>query len=169
MNHPNFAPILSLEEFSDIRESLEGSLVLTSGGYDPIHPGHLSCIVDSKNYGDYLIVLVNGDWFLDHKKGRHLMNLKIRSEIVAAIRGVDFVVPFEIENDLTVNVALETIVPDVFTKGGDRVDAQTIPEWDICEANDIEIVTGVGDSKGHSSSNLLEDWYEHRIRLFMKA
>ncbi len=97
------------------------------------------------------------------------MDLKTRSEIIAAIRGVDFVVPFEIENDLTVSVALEAIAPDVFTKGGDRGDAQTIPEWDVCVDKDIEIVTGVGDSKIHSSSNILEDWYEHRLRLFMKA
>lgn len=169
MSQVNFAPIMTLEEFAQIRDTLRGTLILTSGGYDPIHPGHISCIVDSKNHGDLLVVVVNGDWFLDHKKGKHFMDLKTRSEIVSAIRGVDFVVPFEIEDDTTVNVALETIVPDVFTKGGDRVDAETIPEWDTCVANGIEIVTGVGDSKTHSSSNILEDWYEHRLRLFMKA
>ena len=167
MNQPNFAPIMGLEEFAAMRDSIDGTLVFTSGGYDPIHPGHLSCIVDSKTYGDYLVVVVNGDWFLDYKKGRHFMELKTRAEIVAAVRGVDFVVPFEIENDVTVNVALEAISPDVFTKGGDRVDAQTIPEWDTCAVNGIEIVTGVGDSKVHSSTNILEDWYETRLRLFM--
>jgi len=169
MSEVNFAPIMTLEEFAEIRNTLEGTLILTSGGFDPLHPGHISCIVDSKRYGDLLVVVVNGDWFLDHKKGRHLMDLKTRSEVVSAIRGVDFVVPFEIEQDLTVNVALETIVPDIFTKGGDRADAATIPEWDTCAANGIEVITGVGDSKVHSSSNILEDWYEHRLRLFMKA
>jgi cytidyltransferase-like protein len=169
MNPLSFAPIMNLEEFTEIRDSLEGTLILTSGGYDPIHPGHISCIVDSKQYGDLLVVVVNGDWFLDHKKGKHFMNLQMRSEIVSAIKGVDFVVPFEIENDTTVNVALETILPDVFTEGGDRSDIETIPEWDICEANGIEIITGVGDSKIHSSSNILEDWYNRRLRLFMDA
>lgn len=169
MNKVNFAPIMSLEDFAEIRDGLEGTLILTSGGYDPIHPGHISCIVDSKQHGDLLVVVVNGDWFLDRKKGRRLMDLKTRSEIVSAIRGVDFVVPFEIEDDPTVNVALETIIPDVFTKGGDRADPETIPEWDVCVANGIEIVTGVGDSKVHSSSNILEDWYEHRLNIFMKA
>jgi cytidyltransferase-like protein len=169
MSEINFAPIMTLEEFAEIRNTLKGTLVLTSGGYDPLHPGHISCIVDSKRHGELLVVVVNGDWFLDHKKGKHFMDLKTRSEIVSAIRGVDFVVPFEIEEDLTVNVALETIVPDIFTKGGDRADAATIPEWDTCTANNIEVVTGVGDSKSHSSSNILEDWYEHRLRLFMDA
>jgi len=158
---------MTLEEFAQIRDDLEGTLILTSGGYDPLHPGHISCIVDSKSHGDLLVVVVNGDWFLDRKKGKHFMDLKTRSEIVSAIRGVDFVVPFEIENDTTVSVALEAIAPDIFTKGGDRLDATTIPEWDTCVANGIEIVTGVGDSKTHSSSNILEDWYEHRLRLFM--
>ena len=167
MSQVNFAPIMTLEEFAEIRNDLEGTLILTSGGYDPLHPGHISCIVDSKSHGDLLVVVVNGDWFLDHKKGKHFMDLKTRSEIVSAIRGVDFVVPFEIEKDNTVNVALEAIVPDIFTKGGDRLDATTIPEWDTCVANGIEIVTGVGDSKTHSSTNILEDWYEHRLRLFM--
>jgi len=167
MSEVNFAPILTLEEFAPIRNNLEGSLILTSGGYDPIHPGHISCIVDSKTHGDYLVVVVNGDWFLDYKKGKHFMDLKTRSEIVSAIRGVDFVIPFEIEDDLTVNEALKVIHPDVFTKGGDRMDVDTIPEWEVCNDYGIRIVTGVGDSKTHSSTNILEDWYEHRLRLFM--
>lgn len=162
----DLASIVTLEEFAVLRDSIEGTVVLTSGGYDPIHPGHISCIVDSKNYGDVLVVVVNGDWFLNHKKGRRFMDLKARCEIVAALRGVDYVIPFEIEDDLTVNVALQTIVPDFFTKGGDRNESN-IPEWDTLVDNGIELITGVGDSKVHSSSNLLEDWYEHRLRLFM--
>ena len=164
----NFAPIIPLEDFAAVRDAIKGSLIVTSGGYDPIHPGHISCIVDSKNYGDVLAVVVNGDWFLDYKKGKAFMDLATRCEIVSAIRGVDYVIPFEIENDQTVCKALETIRPDVFTKGGDRVDASTIPEWDTCQEHDIEIITGVGDSKVHSSSNILEDWYQARISLFMK-
>lgn len=162
----NFAPIISLKEFATIRDSIDGELIVTSGGYDPIHPGHISCIVDSKNYGDALAVVVNGDWFLNYKKGKAFMNLATRCEIVSAIRGVDYVIPFEIENDQTVCEALRIIHPEVFTKGGDRVNADTIPEWDICQKLDIEIVTGVGDSKIHSSTNILEDWYTARLNLF---
>jgi hypothetical protein len=68
------------------------------------------------------------------------------------------VVPFEIEGDLTVNEALRRIHPAVFTKGGDRVDVDTIPEWDICQELGIEIVTGVGAGKQWSSSWFLEAW-----------
>lgn len=163
----DFAPILTLEEFAILRKGLTGKVVLTSGGYDPIHPGHISCLAESKNYGDILVAVVNGDWFLYHKKGVPFMTLATRCEIVSALPWVDYVVAFEIENDTTVNVALETILPNVFTKGGDRVDESTIPEWQVCQKNNIEIVTGVGDSKVHSSSNILEDWYHRRLHLFL--
>lgn len=164
-----FAPIMTLEEFVEIRDSLSGSLVITSGGYDPIHPGHISCIVDAKRYGDVLGVVVNGDAFLRNKKGAPFMDLATRCEVVSAIRGVDFVISYEVEGDETVCGALEAIQPEVFAKGGDRVDADTIPEWDTCVDNGIEVVTGVGDSKVHSSSNILEDWYNRRLRIFFDA
>ncbi len=159
------ANIIELENFENIREFL-GTIVCTSLPADPLHPGHISCLMDSIKYGDSLVVIINGDWFLKHKKGRPFMPLEMRCQIVAGIKGVDVVVPFEIEGDMTVCSALEVIRPDVFTKGGDRLDADTIPEWDTCQELGVEVVTGVGDSKIHSSSNILEDWYYHRIRMF---
>ncbi|MBD3260646.1 MAG: adenylyltransferase/cytidyltransferase family protein [Candidatus Altiarchaeales archaeon] len=167
---PEFlAPIVTLhsESFQEIRPRL-GKVVCTSCPADPLHPGHLSCLLESKRYGNSLVVIVNGDWFLTNKKGRPFMPLEVRSQIVAGIRGVDLVVPFEIEDDTTVCEALKVIQPHVFTKGGDRTDPTNIPEWEVCEDLGIEIITGVGDSKVHSSSNLLEDWYHRRINLFME-
>jgi len=153
------ARIVSLEEFSKLRPKL-GKIVATSGGYDPIHPGHISCIVESKKYGDTLVVIVNGDAFLTAKKGRPFQNLETRSLIVSGIAGVDYVVPFEIKNDQTVNKALEIIKPHIFTKGGDRVDKASLPEWDVCERNNIKIVFGVGEDKKWSSSWFLKEWDE---------
>src|SRR3954468_8366999 len=121
------AKIVSLEEFAKLRPKL-GKIVATSGGFDPIHPGHISWIIQSKKYGDTLVVIVNGDAFLHAKKGRPFQNLETRSLIVSGIAGVDYVIPFEIENDQTVNKALEIILPAVFTKGGDRKDAASMPE-----------------------------------------
>jgi len=60
------APIVSFEDFSKLRPKL-GKVVVTSGGFDPIHPGHISCIIESKKYGDTLAVIVNGDAFLTAK------------------------------------------------------------------------------------------------------
>lgn len=155
------AKIVTFEEFEALRPTL-GKIVVTSGGYDPIHPGHISCIYESKKYGDSLVVVVNGDAFLTAKKGRPFQNLETRTLIVSGIKGVDVVVPFEIENDQTVTKALEMLRPNVFTKGGDRTDKSTIPEWETCQRLGIEIVTGVGADKQWSSSWFLKTWDSHK-------
>lgn len=157
------APIVSFEEFERLRPKL-GKIVATSGGFDPIHPGHISCIIESKKYGDTLVVIVNGDAFLTAKKGRPFQNLETRSLIVSGIRGVDYVVPFEIKNDQTVSKALAALKPNVFTKGGDRVAPEDLPEWQTCQKNNIEVIFGVGEDKQWSSSWFLKDWDEARRR-----
>lgn len=151
------APIISFEDFAKLRPKL-GKIVATSGGFDPIHPGHISCIIESKKYGDTLVVVVNGDAFLTTKKGRPFQNLKTRCQIVSGIREVDYVIPFEIKDDQTVSKALEALKPDVFTKGGDRIDKKTIPEWQTCEEYGIEVKSGVGEDKKWSSSKFLHEW-----------
>jgi cytidyltransferase-like protein len=151
------AKIVSFEEFAELRPKL-GKIVATSGGFDPIHPGHISCIVDSKKYGDTLVVIVNGDAFLKAKKGRPFQNLETRSLIVSGLRKVDYVVPFEIHDDQTVSKALAALKPQVFTKGGDRVDPASIPEWETCQKHNIEVVFGVGMDKKWSSSWFLKEW-----------
>ncbi len=153
------AKIISFEEFDEIKGSL-GKIVCTSGGFDPIHPGHITCIHESKNHGDTVVVVVNGDNFLNNKKGKPFMDLKTRCHIVSYIKGVDYVIPFEIENDSTVTEALKKIKPHVFTKGGDRIDEKSIPEWGVCEECGIEVISGVGHRKDWSSSDFLKDWGE---------
>ncbi len=158
------APILSFEEFAELREKLEsegrgmGTIVATSGGFDPVHPGHTSSIHESHKYGDTVVVIVNGDNFLTKKKGKPFIDLKTRSHIMSYISGVDYVIPFEIEDDQTVCVALQKLKPHVFTKGGDRIDETSIPEWRICNEHGIEVVSGVGLDKNWSSSDFLKDW-----------
>lgn len=154
------APIVSFEQLEILRPQL-GKIVATSGGFDPIHPGHISCILASKKFGDTLVVIINGDNFLRAKKGKPFQDLATRSVIVSAIREVNFVIPFEIENDATVIQALEQLKPHVFTKGGDRVDIATIPEWETCQKYGIEIETGVGLDKQWSSSDFLREWEDH--------
>lgn len=152
-----YAQILSFEEVDKIRPTL-GNIVATSGGFDPIHPGHASCIIESKQYGDTLAVIVNGDDFLFRKKGKPFMDLKTRCALISCIREVDIVIPFEIENDPTVSEALRRLRPNVFTKGGDRTDFSNIPEWSVCQEFGIEIIPQVGLKKDWSSSDLLEEW-----------
>jgi len=153
----DYAQIITFEQLEQRRQSL-GKIVCTSGGFDPIHPGHTSCIIESKQYGDTLVVIVNGDDFLINKKGKAFMDLKTRCQIVASIRNVDYVIPFNIENDTTVCEALRRIKPHVFTKGGDRTDYSTIPEWSVCQQLGIQIVPQVGFAKAWNSSEFLDEW-----------
>ncbi len=154
------AKIVTFEEFEALKPSL-GKIVCTSGPFDPIHPGHASCMHESKQYGDTLVVIVNGDTMLKNKKGKNFMDLKTRCHIVSYISGVDYVIPFEIENDQTVIEALKKIKPHVFTKGGDRIDEKSIPEWNTCKEHGIEVISGVGLKKDWSSSDFLREWGEY--------
>ncbi len=164
MPHSFGGRIVSISEFVALKPTL-GAIVATSGGFDPIHPGHISCLIESKKYGDTLAVIVNGDAFLRNKKGKAFQDLATRCSVVSAIRGVDYVIPFEIANDQTVSVALDQIKPHIFTKGGDRIDETSIPEWSVCQKNNIKIISGVGLAKHWSSSELLKNWTEPRTIL----
>lgn len=161
MNTSWGAPIVSFEELEKLRPKL-GKIVATSGGFDPIHPGHISNIIESKKHGDTLVVIVNGDAFLTAKKGRPFQNLETRCLIVSGIREVDYVLPFEIKNDQTVGKALAKLKPDVFTKGGDRADLSSLPESEreAIKKNNIEVIYNIGEDKKWSSSWFLKDWAE---------
>ena len=152
------AKIITFEEFQTLRDQL-GTIVATSGFFDPIHPGHISCFIESKKLGDTLVVIVNGDSAARLKKGKPFQDLLTRCSIVSGIRSVDYVVPFEIEADISVVKALEWLRPHIFTKGGDRM-ASNIPEVATCQKYGIKIVDNVGRDKEWSSSTFLKEWGE---------
>lgn len=137
-------------------------IALTSGGFDPITPGHIACLRDTCSISDYLVVVVNGDGFLSRKKGKPFIPLRDRLLIVDAIKYVDYTVGFDPskDGDMTICEALEIIRPHVFTKGGsDRSKPEEIPEWLICQELGINVKFGVGGfDKIASSSNYLNDW-----------
>lgn len=142
-------------------------IYMTSGGFDPIHVGHVRCITGTHDLASnadihpwqmkgIVVVVVNADSFLKRKKGYVFMPLKERMEIINSIVGVDFVVPYETDGDQTVCGAIKILKPTYFTKGGDRFDASTIPEWEICQQIGCKIITGVGaGGKIQSSSELV--------------
>lgn len=137
-------------------------IVLITGGFDPIHSGHISYIQAAKNLGDLLIVGVNSDQWLTQKKGRHFMPLIERANILRSIKGVDFVIDFE-DKDNTAKHAIWMVRQSypqdhiVFANGGDRT-ASNIPEMDIVDDN-LSFVFGVGgEDKKNSSSWILEEW-----------
>lgn len=162
------APVFDVAAFAALRGGLEGLICATSGGFDPVHPGHASCLLASKDHvfaeagrrPDHLVVIVNGDGYLRDKKGAAFQDLRTRAQVVASLRGVDAVVTYESETDMTVIGALRAIQPHFFTKGGDRTDAANIAEWPLSEELGFEIVTGCGRDKEWSSSDMLKRWGE---------
>lgn len=166
-NVPGFALIQDIDTFARLRDAHD-LVFMTSGGFDPIHPGHISTIVNSADIlaqrkqetgrAGIMVVVVNDDAFLERKKGKAFQDIKTRCLNIAGIRGVDVVIPYLGAPDDTVIGAIEAIRPTAFTKGGDRFDASNIPEWDVCQRLGVEIITGVGLTKNWSSSNFLRDW-----------
>ncbi len=148
-------------EPQDLRDwAPEGAkIVCTSGGFDPLHVGHLRCILETaiiaRERGALCVVIVNGDGFLDRKKGRPFMAERERAEIVAGIRGVDHVVLWD-DGSQFVSGCIDILRPIAFTKGGDRTDASNVPEFSLCERIECDVIFNVGGGKIQSSSDLIQ-------------
>ena len=150
---------------------------IVSGGFDPIHEGHIENILESKNNSDGVIALVNSDEWLCRKKGRNFMNFYTRSTIVGAIKGVIDVIAFD-DSDNSACDGLRKArakYPNdtlVFAKGGDRT-ADNIPEIPVCKELGIEIKYNVGmkiseKQKSNSSSWILKNWDEkNKMKIFV--
>lgn len=136
---------------------------VVSGGFDPIHEGHVEMIKASAEASDGVIVLVNSDDWLCRKKGKNFYSMKTRKVILENIKGVIDVLEF----DDTDNSASDGIrkarakypnVELVFANGGDR-GKDNIPETPTCEECNVKLEFGVGgDNKANSSSWILNKW-----------
>ena len=137
-------------------------IILITGGFDPVHSGHINYIKAARELGDVLVVGVNSDAWLQRKKGRSFMPLLERTNILRNIVGVDYVIDFD-DADGTAKQAISMVrqkYPQdliIFANGGDRTD-ENIPEMDVTDDN-VEFVFGVGGfNKSNSSSWILEEW-----------
>ena len=128
--------------------------VCVSGGFDPVHIGHLRMIREASKFG-HVIVIVNSDEWLMRKKGYIFMPFEERCEIIQGFTATG-TTTFVDDSDGTVCEALRRIKPDYFANGGDRKINNT-PEMDVCEKLDIEMLWGVGGGKIQSSSTLVTD------------
>ena len=132
----------------------EKKTILVSGGFDPVHIGHIRMIIDASQHGDVFVVANSDDW-LYRKKGFVFMEFEERAEILSSIKGVIKVSGVD-DSDGTVCEAIRRLKPDYFANGGDRKKHNT-PEQSVCEELGIEMLWGVGgDYKANSSSTLVE-------------
>ncbi len=138
------------------------NIVLITGGFDPIHSGHISYIQAAKKLGDILVIGANSDEWLIRKKGRSFMPLMERTAILRHIKGVDFVIDFD-DKDNSAKHAIWMVRQSypqdhiIFANGGDRT-SSNIPEMDIVDDN-LAFVFGVGgEDKKNSSSWILQEW-----------
>ncbi len=129
--------------------------VMVSGGFDPIHGGHVQMIRDAARRGN-VIVVANSDEWLMRKKGYVFMSFEERAKILREIKGVILVAAVD-DSDDTVCNAIRMIRPDYFANGGDRGKSNT-PEQDVCEELEIGMLWGIGgDYKFNSSSDLVKN------------
>jgi len=132
---------------------------MVSGGFDPVHIGHVRLFREAKKLGDKLVVVINNDHWLRFKKGFAFMSETDRKEIIESFSFVDRVhITSHAPDtaDISVCRELELIRPHIFANGGDRK-ADNIPEYELCQRLGIEMVFNVGDGgKLRSSSELVQ-------------
>ena len=138
-------------------------IVLVTGGFDPLHSGHIAYFKAAKALGDILLVGVNSDAWLTRKKGSPFMPYKERADIIDNIKCVDGIVyDFDDADGSSKDAILEVRkhFPEdtiIFANGGDRTPTN-IPEMAI-QDNNLEFVFGVGgEDKKNSSSWILQEW-----------
>jgi cytidyltransferase-like protein len=137
-------------------------IVIVTGGFDPIHSGHLAYFQAAKQLGDRLIVGLNSDEWLTRKKGRPFMPMSERFALVSGLRIVDEVITYNDDDgssrDAIIRVRQQYPEAEiVFANGGDRT-KDNIPEMDLAGSK-LSFAFGVGgEDKKNSSSWILEDW-----------
>lgn len=140
-------------------------VVLVTGGFDPLHSGHIAYFKSAKELGDHLVVGINSDDWLTRKKGRPFMPLEERAAIIKELACVDEVIAFNDNDDSACNAIMQVLQTKgsswtvVFANGGDRINTNT-PEYKVYgEHPSVEFKWKVGGSnKANSSSWILDEW-----------
>mgnify|MGYP000742807052 CR=1 FL=1 len=140
-------------------------VVLVTGGFDPLHSGHIAYFKAARELGDHLVVGVNSDAWLTRKKGRPFMPIQERAAIIKELECVDEVIAFDDSNDtacLAIGQVLSTKASSwklIFANGGDRTNTTT-PEYAAWgDHPDVTFAFGIGGrDKKNSSSWILKEW-----------
>ncbi len=144
-------------------------IVLVSGGFDPLHSGHIEYFKSAKQLGDELCVAINSDDWLIRKKGQAFMNLRERANIIENLSMVDHVISFDDADDTACGAIYKTMATIgvgkhiIFANGGDR-QQDNVPEYNTYH-DKAEFVYGVGGNhKINSSSTILENWKQPKVQ-----
>lgn len=136
-------------------------VMVLSGGFDPIHKGHIRMFKAAKNMAHVVIAGINSDSWLVRKKGKAFMNFAERSEIVEALKYSDEVMAFNDDDNTAIDllVRVQSLYPRksiAFGNGGDRTESN-VPEKAFCSAYKIDMVYSLGGGKVQSSSDLIKE------------
>ena len=138
-------------------------IVLVTGGFDPLHSGHIEYLKSAKQLGRTLIVGLNSDQWLKKKKGKAFLNWEERNIILSHLNMVDKVITFD-DLDGTSNQAISKILSEfpgekiIYANGGDRNQENT-PEYKVYGKNRlVDFKFGIGGNKINSSSWILKEW-----------
>ncbi|MDR3187406.1 MAG: adenylyltransferase/cytidyltransferase family protein [Holosporaceae bacterium] len=136
---------------------------IVSGGFDPIHEGHIEMIREAARRSDGVILLLNSDEWLCRKKGKNFLGFHTRATVCSHIKGVVDLLAFDDSDDSACDGIRKARIkyPDdelIFANGGDRV-LENVPENSACEECNIKLEFGVGgEHKANSSSLILKRW-----------
>jgi D-beta-D-heptose 7-phosphate kinase/D-beta-D-heptose 1-phosphate adenosyltransferase len=131
---------------------MKNKTIAISGGFDPVHIGHLQMIQGAAQHGS-VIVILNSDAWLEQKKGYVFMPFEERKAILEAFSDVHHVVSVD-DSDGTVCAALDQLRPCYFGNGGDRV-SDNVPEVKFCKRYGVGLKWNLGGDKIQSSSTLV--------------
>tara|TARA_B100001996_G_C18305972_1_gene456618 strand:- start:100 stop:534 length:435 start_codon:yes stop_codon:yes gene_type:complete len=137
-------------------------IIILSGGFDPVHKGHVRMFKAASEYGDVVVGANSDDWLI-RKKGKFFMPFLERKEILESIKYIDSVLAFDDSDDSACQLIKDVKshygndVELYFGNGGDRTN-ETTPEIEYCEKNNIGLIWDLGGGKIQSSSDLLNNY-----------
>jgi len=150
------------------------NIVIVSGGFDPCHSGHLQLFEEAAKFGPLFVCLNSDDW-LTRKKGKPFMNFEERKYLISSLIWVNQVVAMDDSDDTACDGIIKVYnmfkkrrgfnMPKIrFANGGDRK-SHNVPEVELCEKMNIDLLWNVGGAKANSSSDLLEEWVNFKTGL----
>ena len=148
------------------KENWIKNIIIVSGGFDPVHKGHIRMFREAANFGANVIVGLNSDEWLTRKKGKSFMKWDERAEILESCKFINQIIPFD-DSDDTASDAIKRVFDMYnadssdyniyFANGGDRK-LGNVPEFDNCRELGVVMLWNFGGGKIQSSSDLTKNW-----------